>query len=75
MRIFEFLQIDLKWHFERLVGRPHKRVVKISFDVIILNIYIFIKTSTKFRIQAPFFDDPEPLDPPGITPQVSQFLL
>lgn len=49
-----FFQIELKWHFERLVGRPHKRVVKISFD-------------------APFFDDPEPMDAPGITPQLWEF--
>uniref|UniRef100_A0A1I7UDF4 AUDH_Cupin domain-containing protein n=2 Tax=Caenorhabditis tropicalis TaxID=1561998 RepID=A0A1I7UDF4_9PELO len=50
----EAIKIDMKWHFERLVGRPHKRVVKISFD-------------------APFFDDPEPMDPPGITPQLWDF--
>ncbi|CAD6198151.1 unnamed protein product [Caenorhabditis auriculariae] len=42
------IQVDLKWHFERLSGRPHKRVVRITFD-------------------APFFDDPEPNEPPGVT--------
>ncbi|CAB3406845.1 unnamed protein product [Caenorhabditis bovis] len=43
------IRLELKWKFERQNGRPHKRVVKITFD-------------------APFFDDPEPMDPPGITP-------
>ncbi|CAI5446919.1 unnamed protein product [Caenorhabditis angaria] len=43
------IKIELKWLFERQVGRPHKRVVKITFD-------------------APFFDDPEPMEAPGITP-------
>ncbi|PAV73389.1 hypothetical protein WR25_19153 [Diploscapter pachys] len=45
----EPIEVEMKWTFERIAGRPHKRAVKIVFD-------------------APLFDDPEPSEPPGITP-------